>query len=112
MAEASKINADNEFGKEQEYLDHLETVAIKTLQLGEKVTGKNMAKNYGKAMTFPAISAFISSYSSNFKNILKKYPNNWPVVRVEFSTIKKLIEPVKPTTPKPLDDEGLKGKTG
>jgi hypothetical protein len=112
VAEASKIIPGNEFGKEQKYLDHLETVAIKTMQLGEKVTGKNMAKNYGKEMTFPAISAFITSYNINFKNILKKYPNNWPVVRVEFSTIKKLIEPIKPSAPKPPADEGLIEKTG
>ncbi len=110
--EAGKINAGNEFGKEQEYLNHLETVAIKTMQLGEKVTGKNMAKNYGKAMTFPAISAFVTNYNDHFIYLLKKYPTNWPVVRVEFLTIKKLVEPVKPTAPKPIDDEGLPGKTG
>lgn len=112
VAETSKINTGTEFGKEYEYLDHLETIAIKTMQLGEKVTGKNMAKNYGKEMTFPAISAFVSKYNDNFIYLLKKYPINWPVVRVEFSTIKKLVEPVKPMTPKPIDDEGLPGKTG
>lgn len=110
--ETGKIIPDTEFGKEQKYLDNLELVTIRTLQLGEKVTGKNMAKNYGKNMTFPAISAFISKYNEEFIILLKKYPNKWPVVRVEFSTVKKLIEPVKPSASKPPADEGLIEKTG
>jgi len=110
--ESSKSFSDEEFLKEQNYLDNLEMVAIKTIQLGEKVTGNNMAKNYGKDMTFAAISAFISKYNLNFIYLLKKYPKKWPTIRVEFSSIKKLIEPIKPSDLKLSDEEGFLEKTG
>jgi hypothetical protein len=84
---------DSIYEKPFNYLNQLEEAALKVKENKMPLTANNLVKHLEKPVAPSAISWAITHYMNSFKQLLKLYPDNWPVIRSEFKPVLRIISP-------------------
>jgi hypothetical protein len=79
------------FGRAGELLSRLELAAQNVLNEHLPLTGKKLGNHCEKPISAPAISEALKKHKSEIVELLTKYPEQWPILREEFTPIKNIL---------------------
>lgn len=79
------------FGRAGELLSRLELAAQNVLNEHLPLTGKNLGNHCEKPISAPAISEALKKHKSEIIELLTQYPEQWPILREEFTPIKNIL---------------------
>ncbi len=77
--------------KLHDFLDRLETAALKVDQLGQNIIGNNIGQAMDKSISGAAISEYVGKNKLAINNLFDQFPNQWNFIKNNFKTIINII---------------------
>lgn len=84
-------NVSERYQKTLQLLDKLENAAKVVLDHNKKLTSENVGNACPIPISAPAISDALKNHHKKVRNLIKEYPDRWPIIRTEFRPVKNIL---------------------
>ncbi|MDK2910691.1 MAG: hypothetical protein PWR20_2259 [Bacteroidales bacterium] len=95
QGKADERKHDGKIQRTLALLNRLEQATRQVIEKNLPVTGKNLGLFCDKPISAPAISDAIKKHHDRIQELLRQFPENWPLLREHFTPVNQILKPKK-----------------